>query len=496
MTSLKSRTVNAVKWSYMTMGIATVLGLAFTAILSRLLTPAEFGVVAIAFVLQRFGQFIADLGVGQALVQKPELSAEDIQAGFTSSMGLGVLATAAAWLLAPLAGEYFNKPDLVMVFRGYAVAYLLNAMIIISQSLLRRQLKFRPLMIGELVSLTIGHGLLGLGAAALGFGAFSLAISQIAQALIQMVILYAYTRHSLRLTFRPESYRHLYAFATRVTVINFLEFISSNLDSLMLARLYPSAALGLYSRGYKAVGTPAMSFATSLTRVLAPSFSAVQTEPERLRRAHHSALLALLIVISCVAGGVFVAAPEVVGVLMGPQFVGAVILVRIFAVAVPFMACSNLAGVLAEATANLNVKLKIQATYTVGLALAFWTVYSLGGSVAAIAGVLLGGTVLRNLGLELLARSIVGSGREILQSYGVGLLSGLGTAAAFYVVVTPLRSLGTPLPALFLIELMVGAAALAAAIFLGPPNELKTMALRAVPAVTNRLRRAAGQRGP
>lgn len=118
MTSLKSRTVNAVKWSYMTMGIATVLGLVFTAILSRLLTPAEFGVVAIAFVLQRFGQFIADLGVGQALVQKPELSAEDIQAGFTSSMGLGVLATAAAWLLAPLAGEYFNKPDLVMVFRG------------------------------------------------------------------------------------------------------------------------------------------------------------------------------------------------------------------------------------------------------------------------------------------------------------------------------------------------------------------------------------------
>ncbi|CAM3951730.1 lipopolysaccharide biosynthesis protein [Deinococcus frigens] len=490
---LKSRTVNAVKWSYLTMGIATVLGLVFTAILSRLLTPAEFGVVAIAFVLQRFGQFIADLGVGQALVQKPELSGEDVQAGFTSSIGLGLLATVAAWLLAPLAGQYFNMPDLVMVFRGYAVAYLLNAMIIISQSLLRRQLKFRPLMIGELVSLVIGHGLFGLGAAALGFGAFSLAISQIAQALIQMVILYAYTRHSLRLTFRPDSYRHLYAFATRVTVINFLEFVSTNLDSIMLARLYPTAQLGLYSRGYKAIGTPAMSFATSLTRVLAPSFSAVQSEPERLRRAHHSALLALLIVISCVAGGIFVAAPEVVGVLLGSQFVGAVILVKIFALAVPFMASSNLAGVLAEATANLSVKLRIQAVYTVGLALAFWTAYSLGGSITAIATVLLGGTVLRNFALELLARSIVGSGREILQSYGVGLLCGLGTAVAFYIVVIPLRSLGTPLPLLFLAELVVGAIALSAAIFLGPPNELKTLAQRAVPAVTSRLRRVAGR---
>ncbi|GGO41709.1 lipopolysaccharide biosynthesis protein [Deinococcus humi] len=495
MTNLKSRTVTAVKWSYLSMAIGTVLGLVFTAILSRLLTPSEFGVVAIALVLQRFGQFIGDLGVGQALVQKPELSDEDVQAAFTSSMGLGLLATVAAWLLAPLAGRYFNMPDLVAVFRGYAAAYLLTAMVIISQSLLRRQLKFRPLVIGELVSLVVGHGLFGLGAAALGFGAFSLAISQIAQALIQMLILYAYTRHSLRLTLRPDSYRTLYAFATRVSLINFLEFISSNLDSLILARLYPSAALGLYSRSYKAVGTPAMSFAKSLTRVLAPSFSAVQSEPERLRRAHHSALLALLIVTSCVAGGIFVAAPEVVAVLMGSQFVGAVILVKIFAVAVPFMTSSNLAGVMAEATANLSVKLRIQAMYTVGLALAFWTVFSLGGSVAAIAGVLLGGTILRNLGLELLTRSIVGSGREILQSYGVGLLSGLGTAAAFYVVVVPLRSLGTPLPALFLTELLVGAVALMVAIHLGPPNELKSMALRAVPALSSRFRRVTGQRG-
>ncbi|MDV6375368.1 lipopolysaccharide biosynthesis protein [Deinococcus arenicola] len=492
MTNLKSRTINAVKWSYLSMAISTVLGLVFAAILSRLLTPKEFGVVAIALVLQRFGQFIGDLGVGQALVQKPELSDEDVQAGFTSSLGLGLLATLGAWLLAPAAGTYFNMPDLVAVFRGYSAAYLLTAMIIISTSLLRRQLNFRPLLIGELIPLVIGHGVLGLGAAYLGFGAFSLAISALAQAFLQMVILYAYTRHSLRLTFRPESYRALYAFATRVTIINFLEFVSGSLDSLILGRLYPSAELGLYRRSYSVIGGPAYSFASSLTKVLAPSFSQVQGEPERLRRAHHSALLALLIVLSCVAGGIFVAAPEVVAVMLGSQFVGAVVLIKVFAVLVPFMACSNLAGVLAEATAHLSMKTMIQAAYTVALALAFWMVYRLGGSVTAIAFVLLGGTVVRNVALELLVRFIVKSGREIVQAYAIGALSGLGTAALFFVVVVPLRGLGTPLPVLFLVELLVGAVALAAAIFLGPPNELKSVAQKAVPAVTRRLR---GQRG-
>lgn len=493
MTNLKSRTVNAMKWSYLTMFIVALLGLVFAAILSRLLTPEEFGVVAIAFVLQRFGQFIGDLGVGQALVQKPELSGEDVQAGFTSSVGLGLLATVAAWLLAPLAGAYYDMPDLPMVFRVYAAAYMLTAMVVISTSLLRRQLNFRPLLIGEVVSLVIGHGLFGLGAAYLGFGALSLAISALVQALVQMIVLYAFTRHSLRLTFRPESYRALYAFATRVTIINFLEFVSSSLDTLMLARLYPQAELGVYKRAYNTVGIPALAFATSLTRVLAPSFSSIQSESDRLRRAHHSALVALLIVMSCVAGGIFVAAPEVVAVLLGSQFVEAVILVKIFGLLVPFMVASNLAGVLAEATAQLRIKTTIQAVYLVALALSFWTVYSLGGSVEAIALVMLAAIVVRNMAFELMVRSIVGGGRDILKSYGVGLLCGLGTAALFYAAIVPLRGLGLSLPLLFTTELLLGGLALGVAIFLGPPNELKSLALRAVAAMTDRLRRVTGE---
>lgn len=494
MTSLKSKTVNAIKWSYFSLFVGTALQLVFAAVLARLLSPQQFGVVALALLLQRLGQFVGDLGVGQALVQKSELTEEDIRAGFTSSLALGALITVVAWLLAPAAGHYFHKPDLVPVFRGYASTFLLNAVVVVSSSLLRRAMRFRPLVVSDLSSYILGHGVLGLGSAYLGFGAFSLAISAIAQALIQVAVLSLYSRHSLKLTFRPEAYRHLYAFGSRVTVVNFLEFISNSLDTLMLGRLYSPTALGLYSRAYNTVTGPAMNFAGSLTKVLSPSFSSLQREPERLGRAYHSALMPLLIVMFCLGGCIVVDAREIVLVMLGSKFLGAVPLVQVFGVVIPFLVSNNLSGVLAEATARLNAKMIIQAVYLVALLLAFWLVSQTGGSVVVIALVLLAAVFLRNLALGVLVRSIVGGGRLMLRAYAVGLVCGLGSAAVSYAVVQPLRTLGTHLAALFVVELLLGAALLGAAVLLAPPNELQAMVRRVVPALSSRWRGVLGPR--
>lgn len=476
MSSLKSRTVHAIKWSYFSLFTGIGLQLVFSAVLSRLLTKEQFGVVLTAFMLQRFGQFIADLGIGQAIVQKAELNEDDIRAGLTSSLLLGALATVLGWLLAPLAGRYFNNPDLVPIFRGYACIYVLNSGIIISTSLLRRSLSFRPLVISELSSFILGHGVLGLGAAYLGYGAFSLVISAVSQALIQLVILYAATRHTLRPIFRWSAYQGLYVFGTRATAVSFLEYISASLDTFMLTKLYSSAALGLYGRTYSTLAAPAMNFAGSLTRVLAPSFSALQNEQSRLRGAYLSGLRSLSLIIFSAAGCIVVDAPEIVGVMLGPQFHDAVPLMQIFALYIPFAVLTNLSGVLAEATARLNPKIIIQSVYFVLLLSAFWITYKLGGTVEHFAVVLTVGAVVRSVAFAFLARAIIGQGgREIATTYGLGLLFGAGAALLTAMIVLPLRPL-LSLPLLFITEVGLGALVLAGVILRGPPSELQQMA--------------------
>ncbi|MFB9993215.1 lipopolysaccharide biosynthesis protein [Deinococcus oregonensis] len=475
MSNLKERTLRAIKWSSLSFLSTVLLAPIFAAILARLLTKEEFGLFAIGLSLYAVGQYIADFGIGQALVQKSNLTEEDIRAGFTSSLMLGLLATVLVWLAAPLAGRLLNHEDVVPLVRAFACLYVLASLATVSTSLLRRELRFKPLMVSEVGSYVIGQGIFGLGAAYLGYGAYSIVISVAVQYVIQLSVSYYFGRHPFRLTFRRSSYRALYAFGGRASVVSFLEFLSLNLDTFMIGRLYGVATLGLYNRGYNTVYAPLISLARSLTRVLAPSFSAVQHDQPKLRHAYLSGLMALSVLLFSMAAGVFVAAREIVLVLLGDQFSAAIPIVQVLALFIPFPVLSNLSAVLAEASARLNSKIAIQSVYLVGLAVSYWTVYRLGWGVVAFAGVLVVAGALRSVAYAVVARRIIGGGsKQIVRAYALGLACGLAVAAAMAVVVHPLRQTGLSPFVLFGIEGLLGAVLVLAVLLLGPPNELQT----------------------
>ncbi|PYE55758.1 lipopolysaccharide biosynthesis protein [Deinococcus yavapaiensis] len=486
MSDLKAKTVTAIKWSYFSLFVGIALQLVFSAVLARLLSPHAFGVVAPAMALQRLGLFITDLGIGLALIQRPNLSERDVRAAFTMAMLLGAVATALGWLLAPFAGQLAHNDEVTAVVRGYACTYLLSASIIVSTSLLRRDLKFRPLVIAELTSYIVGHGVIGLGAAALGYGAMSLPISALAQAGIQATIAYAYSRHSLRLTIRRDDFHGIISFSSKITVVNFLDYLSNNLDTFLASRWFDSSAVGLYNRAFNTVTVPSQNFARSLTRVLAPSFSAIQTDAARLQSAYLSALRALAVIMFAAAAGIFVCAREIVLVMLGAQFIGATPIVQAFALFMPFAVLSGLSAVLAEATARLRARMLIQAVYFVILLGAFALVFALGGDVLSFAWVLVAASVVRSLAFEWVARRILGDGtRHIIGSYAWGGASGLLMGAVLWMVAAVSRASGVPPFALFALEGAVGGLVLGALVLFGPPNELQHMlrgALRRVPA--------------
>lgn len=477
MSDLRHKTVRALRWSSLSFLTTLLLAPIFAATLARLLSKEEFGLFAIGLSLYSVGQYIADFGIGQALVQKRELSAEDIRAGFTSSLGLGLLATALAWLCAPLAGQFFHQPEVVPLFRSFACLYVLAALTTVSTSLLRRALHFRPLMIADVGAYVVGQGIFGLGAAALGFGAYSLILSVGVQYLIQLSVSYAYGRHAFGLTFRRESYRHLYTFGGRASLISFLEFLSVNLDTFMIGRLYGAATLGLYNRGYNTVYGPLNSMARSLTRVLAPSFSAAQHDRRRLRSAYLSGLLAMSTVLFSAAAIVLVSAREIVLVLLGAPFAGAIPIVTVLALYIPFPVLGNLSAVLAEATARLGAKLAVQGTYLLALLAAFWGVYELGWGVVAFAGTLVVAGACRSAAYAGVARRIIGGGgRDILRAYLLGMGCGVGTGAVMFAAVSGLRAAGVHTWAIFAAEGLLGAALLALLALFGPSTELRRTA--------------------
>ena len=118
-TSLSARTLSGIRWSYLSTFCKALLSLLVLVILARLLTPVDFGLLAIAWIFillgARFGQSV----VGPAIVQRYELTDRHIQVGFTLSVAVGIAFMAIIWLLAPLVGEFFNEPGL----RGFSRCY-------------------------------------------------------------------------------------------------------------------------------------------------------------------------------------------------------------------------------------------------------------------------------------------------------------------------------------------------------------------------------------
>ena len=382
--------------------------------------------------------------------------------------------TSLAWLVAPIAGTLLHTPEVVPLFRTFAGLYLLASLLTVANGLLRRSLRFRPLMIGEVGGYVLGQGVFGLGAAALGFGAYSLAISLAVQYLFQFIVTYSATRHSFRLTFRRESFRNLSAFGGRAALINVLEFVSANLDTFLIGRWYGAATLGLYNRGFNAVCMPINSLARSITRVLAPSFSRVQQQQDTLRRSYLSGMLVVAITLFSAAAGVFVCAREIVLVLLGPRFASAVPIVQVLALFIPFPVLGNVSAVLAEASARLSSKIVVQVVYLLGLAAAFTLVVRLGLGVIAFAGVLVVAGALRSFAYALVARRIIGGGgRAIAGAYLTGILCGLGVGAVLFAAVSWARAAGMHSFVLLALELLLGALLLGGVLLLGPPNELQ-----------------------
>ena len=467
--NLREQTTRAFKWSYLSLGVNIVLQPLFAAVLARLLTREEFGVLASGMVLFVLGNFVADMGMGAALVQKPQLTQGNIRAAFTSSLLLGGLLSVSSWLLAPLAGQYFKNQEVVALFRGFALCYILVSLAIVSANLLRRQMDFMTLALAEVAAFVVGHGLFGLGSAALGYGAFSLVISTVAQSILMLVITGYRARSSFGLTFRWADFRDLYAFGSRSSVAGFADYISQNIDTLMIGRLYDLATLGLYNRAFTLV----------CTTLRENDISGVQSDRPRLRRAYSLSVTTMSVLLFPVALGIFVCAREIVLVLLGSKFLAAIPVVMALALYIPFPILATLSSTLVTATARLNTRIAIQVAYLGVLLLAFSAAHLLGYGLVGFAGALLLVSVLRCLAYAVVVGNITGGGlRESLRAYAVGMLSGLAVAAPLLLVTVLMRQAHVALPLLFVSELLLGGGLLLSLLLFGPQTELQGMLRR------------------
>jgi lipopolysaccharide exporter len=343
-----------------TIAVTTVLQLIYTATMSRLLQPDEFGLMAAALVGLRFVTFFSRFGLASAVIQRPSLDDTDISTAVRLAVLIGGAAAVITFLVSPLLAAIVDVPETTGVMRWMSIAVLAGAVSTIPEAVLRRRMRFRVIGVIHVVSYLIGYLLVGIVAAQRGWGVWSLVAASITQVGATLLLSLAAARPPIRTRFSATSARSMVRFGGTVTATGFVEFLSLSIDTLAVGRWAGAAALGQYSRATLLVGLPVEQATTATSRVLMPSLSRVQSDAPRFSAAVVTmvGLLAVVVVVpvSMIAAGT----PTLVPWLLGEGWDDAARIVPIVGAAYGLSMLTHGPAVAAEARGAIGRKFNIQ----------------------------------------------------------------------------------------------------------------------------------------
>ncbi|MEI6502230.1 MAG: lipopolysaccharide biosynthesis protein [Armatimonadota bacterium] len=332
LTNLGSRARTAIGWKFLSQGLTTGLQTISSIMLARLLEPKDFGILGMALMVTGLANIFRDLGLGQALIQRKSLEKTHLVSAYWGTMVMGALLAGLTLLLAPYIGEFFREPRMIPVLRVMSITFVLSPFATIPNAMLQRELDFkRPLYAA--VAGAVAYAAVGLAMALHGYSYWSLAGALLASTIASVVAICITTRHLPPLIPCFRGLRDLYGFGVGITGAGFFNYIAQQADYFVVGRWLDSAQLGLYTRAFTLVHTPVLQTGGALSSILFPAFAKMQSEPERARSTYSK-------IASCIALVLFpgltllaVSASELVPVVFGEQWLGAVVPIRIMALA-------------------------------------------------------------------------------------------------------------------------------------------------------------------
>lgn len=347
--TLREKTKRGLFWASAEALSRTLLQTLVLVVLSRLLTPDDYGVVGAALIVVGISAIFSQLGVGPAIVQRPDLEPRHLDAAFTLSVVFGVLTAGLIYASAPLFAVFFKMDALTPVLRVLAVVFPIASLGVVSESLLQRELRFDLIARAEVVSYFIGGGAVAIALAWSGWGSWALVAGQVVQMLVRTAMLFAFHGWRPRPAFDRGAARDLRHFSSGITIARLANYIATSGDNVVVGRYLGPGALGVYNRAYQLMSQPAILIGNVLEKVLFPAMSKVQDHDERLAAVYRQGVRLLATVMLPGSAMIYLLAPEIVRTMLGPKWEGTIFPLQIFSGALLFRTGMKLSNSLIRA---------------------------------------------------------------------------------------------------------------------------------------------------
>jgi PST family polysaccharide transporter len=391
--SLTQRTLNGAAW----IGGASVVRLSLrvisVAILARLLTPHDYGVVAGALIAMEFAEMIYGIGLAPTLIQRKAVLPNHVATALSSAFLIAALTAVGMWYTAPLIAEFLRIPELTQVLRVLAWLTPFGAFSLLCEALLARNLRTRSIALRPLFSFTIAAFFVAIPLAYAGFGYWSLVAMQATETITASLALgFTARRLLVRPGFSRQGFHDLWPLSLGFTVNQPFIYLGQNADRIFIGRFLGSASLGLYTRAAFITTTAANLFGNIARLSLFPVLAQVQDDRERLRSGLLKALSVIALLTLPASAFCVVFADELVDLLLGDTWSAAAVPFAILSGALYFRLAWRACAAVFEGIGRPTLLTALHIFRGTALVLAIWWTHPYG--LTAICWVVLTITVL------------------------------------------------------------------------------------------------------
>lgn len=308
-------------------GAKFLLVLGSMAVLARLLTPEDFGLIAIATVVIGFTWVFKDMGLSMATVQRADLRHAQASALFWLNVLASLVITVATLAAAPLLAWFYKDPRLTAVTAALAGTILIGGFGIQHQALLRRQMRFGALASSEIASILAGAAA-GVLAALGGLGYWSLVVMNVVREIVYAAAGWVLCGWRPGPLARGAGVRPLVSFGAHLTGFNVVNYISRNVQKLLIGWYWGTAPLGLYNNADRILLLPMQQINVPLTGVALPALSRIHEQVDRFRAYYRRGVMLTVTAGMPIVAFLFVSADDAILTFLGPQWLDAVAIFR------------------------------------------------------------------------------------------------------------------------------------------------------------------------
>ncbi|MCO5240641.1 MAG: lipopolysaccharide biosynthesis protein [Chitinophagaceae bacterium] len=288
--TLKQQAFSGLFWTLSEQFSIQIINFIIQIILARILLPSDFGLIAMIMIFIGLGNALSDSGLTSSLIRTIETDKRDLSTVFFFNLSGSILIYWGIYALAPFISDFYNQPTLTSIIRVFSLTIIIRALIEVQLTILKKELKFKKIMLISLPSVLIS-GLLGIFLAKQGVGVWSLVWMSLCQYALLAIQVWIKTKWLPELVIDKKKLKYHFNFGYKLSLASILNVIFLNIYNLIIGKWFLPKDLGYYNRADTMQGFPVRNLITAVKKVAYPLLSKIQNNDSLLKSTYRRMML-------------------------------------------------------------------------------------------------------------------------------------------------------------------------------------------------------------